>query len=234
LTKIGHGGGIFLKTGRQARRKRCPYPCGRYVQRFLFLPASVEYLMEAFFSSMLGVAIAEIGDKTQLLALFLAARFAQKNAVVSGIFIATLLNHLVSAFVGVWLAEAISPEIVKWVVGISFIAVGLWLLLPDKDENPDSRWLKYGAFGATVFLFFIAEIGDKTQIATVLLAAKYQSLSMVVLGSVAGLMLATVPVVYLGDMLMKKIPAKAVRISACVLFCVLGVITLAGGGIMLK
>ena len=190
--------------------------------------------MEAFFSSMLGVAIAEIGDKTQLLALFLAARFAQKNAVVSGIFIATLLNHLVSAFVGVWLAEAISPETVKWIVGISFIAVGLWLLLPDKDENPDSRWLKYGAFGATVFLFFIAEIGDKTQIATVLLAAKYQSLSMVVIGSVAGLMLATVPVVYLGDMLMKKIPAKAVRISACVLFCVLGVITLAGGGIMLK
>ena len=92
--------------------------------------------MEAFFSSILGIAIAEIGDKTQLLALFLAARFAQKNAVVSGIFIATLLNHLVSAFVGVWLAEAISPETVKWIVGISFIAVGLWLLLPDKDENP--------------------------------------------------------------------------------------------------
>ena len=165
--------------------------------------------MEAFFSSILGVAIAEIGDKTQLLALFLAARFAQKNAVVSGIFIATLLNHLVSAFVGVWLAETVSPDTVKWAVGISFIAVGLWLLLPDKDENPDSRWLKYGAFGATVFLFFMAEIGDKTQIATVLLAAKYQSLSMVVLGSVAGLMLATVPVVYLGDMLMKKNPRQS-------------------------
>ena len=89
--------------------------------------------MEAFFSSTLGVAIAEIGDKTQLLALFLAARFAQKNAVVSGIFIATLLNHLVSAFVGVWLAETVSPDTVKWAVGISFIAVGLWLLLPDKD-----------------------------------------------------------------------------------------------------
>ena len=190
--------------------------------------------MEAFFSSILGVAIPEIGDKTQLLALFLAARFAQKNAVVSGIFIATLLNHLVSAFVGVWLAETVSPDTVKWAVGISFIVVGLWLLLPDKDENPDSRWLKYGAFGATVFLFFMAEIGDKTQIATVLLAAKYQSLSMVVLGSVTGLMLATVPVVYLGDMLMKKIPTKAVRISACVLFCVLGAITLSGGGIMLK
>ena len=207
---------------------------GGMCNAFCFCPLRLSILWKHFSLQCWAFAIAEIGDKTQLLALFLAARFAQKNAVVSGIFIATLLNHLVSAFVGVWLAEAISPETVKWVVGISFIAVGLWLLLPDKDENPDSRWLKYGAFGATVFLFFMAEIGDKTQIATVLLAAKYQSLSMVVLGSVAGLMLATVPVVYLGDMLMKKIPAKAVRISACVLFCVLGVITLSGGGIMLK
>ena len=103
--------------------------------------------MEAFFSSTLGVAIAEIGDKTQLLALFLAARFAHKNAIVAGIFIATLLNHLVSAALGVWLASAISPEVMKWVVGGSFIAVGLWLLLPDKDEDPDGKWLKYGAFG---------------------------------------------------------------------------------------
>lgn len=190
--------------------------------------------MEAFFSSILGVSIAEIGDKTQLLALFLAARFAQKNAVVSGIFIATLLNHLVSAFVGVWLAEAISPETVKWVVGISFIAVGLWLLLPDKDENPDSRWLKYGAFGATVFLFFMAEIGDKTQIATVLLAAKYQELFMVVTGSVIGMMAANVPVVYLGEMLTKKIPAKKVRLAACVVFCALGVLTLLGGGLVFR
>ncbi|ASK27060.1 TMEM165/GDT1 family protein [Neisseria chenwenguii] len=189
--------------------------------------------MEAFLSSTLGVAITEIGDKTQLLALFLAARFAQKNAIVAGIFVATLLNHLVSASLGVWLAQFVSPEMVKWIVGGSFIAVGLWLLLPDKDDNPDSKWLKYGAFGATVVLFFLAEIGDKTQIATVLLAAKYQALFMVVAGSVLGLMLANVPVVYLGEMLMKKIPAKAVRIAACVLFCVLGLVTLAGRGIAL-
>ena len=189
--------------------------------------------MEAFFYSTLGVAIAEIGDKTQLLALFLAARFAQKNAVVMGIFTATLLNHLVSAVLGVWLAESVSPETVKWIVGGSFIAVGLWLLLPDKDENPDSRWMKYGAFGATLLLFFLAEIGDKTQIATVLLAAKYQTLPPVVAGSVVGLMLATVPAVYLGEMLMKKIPVTIVRFAACTLFCVLGVMTLSGGGIAL-
>lgn len=190
--------------------------------------------MEAFFSSTLGVAIAEIGDKTQLLALFLAATFAQKNAIVMGIFVSTLLNHLLSAVLGVWLAQFVSPELMKWIVGGSFIAVGLWLLLPDKDEDPNNKWLKYGAFTATVVLFFMAEIGDKTQIATVLLAAKYQQLFMVVCGSVIGLMLANVPVVYLGEMLMKKIPAKAVRIAACALFCVLGVITLLGQGISLQ
>ena len=142
---------LLCFIGRQARRKRCPYPCGRYAQRFLFARFSVEYLKswKLFFSSTLGVAIAEIGDKTQLLALFLAARFAHKNAIVAGIFIATLLNHLVSAALGVWLASAISPEVMKWVVGGSFIAVGLWLLLPDKDEDPDGKWLKYGAFTAT-------------------------------------------------------------------------------------
>ena len=190
--------------------------------------------MEAFLSSTLSVAAAEIGDKTQLLSLFLAARFAQKNAIVAGIFIATLLNHLVSAVFGVWLAQELSPDVAKWAVGISFIAVGLWLLLPDKDEDPGSRWLKYGAFSATVILFFMAEIGDKTQIATVLLAAKYQSILLVVVGSIAGLMIASVPAVYLGEMLMRKIPAKAVRIAACILFCLLGILTLLGDGIVLK
>lgn len=190
--------------------------------------------MEAFLSSTLGVAIAEIGDKTQLLALFLAARFAQKNAIVMGIFIATLLNHLLSAVLGVWLAQTVSPELMKWIVGGSFILVGLWLLLPDKDDDPDKQWLKYGAFGATLVLFFLAEIGDKTQIATVLLAAKYQELFMVVAGSVAGLMLANVPVVYFGDWLVKKIPAKVIRIAACILFCILGLVTLSGEGIVLQ
>ncbi|MBF0803640.1 MULTISPECIES: TMEM165/GDT1 family protein [unclassified Neisseria] len=190
--------------------------------------------MEAFFSSALGVAIAEIGDKTQLLALFLAARFARKNAIAAGIFTATLLNHAVSAVFGVWLAQTVPPEVMKWIVGLSFIAVGLWLLLPDPPGGPDNRWLKYGAFGATAALFFLAEIGDKTQIATVLLAARYQEMFGVVAGSTLGLMLASLPAVYLGETLMKKIPPKAVRLSACALFCILGAATLAGGGISLQ
>ncbi len=206
---------------------------GQCVVMLCFARIGLSINMEAFLSSTLAVAIAEIGDKTQLLALFLAARFAQKNAIIAGIFVATLLNHFVSALLGVWLAQFISPEMMQWIVGISFIAVGLWLLIPDKDEETDNRWLKYGAFGATVFLFFLAEIGDKTQIATVLLAAKFQSMFWVVAGSTLGLMLANVPVVYLGEMLMKKIPAKAVRIAACLLFCVLGMLTLLGNGIAL-
>lgn len=192
--------------------------------------------MEAFLSSTFGVFIAEIGDKTQLLTLFLAARFAQKNAVIAGIFAATLLNHLVSAWLGVWLAASVSPVLVKWIVSLSFIAVGLWLLKPDKDDDGDNggRWLKYGAFAATLVLFFLAEIGDKTQIATVLLAARYNDLAWVVSGSVLGLMLANVPVAYLGEKIMAKVPAAAVRRAACLLFCLLGVLTLAGGGIGLS
>lgn len=190
--------------------------------------------MEAFLYSTLGVLIAEIGDKTQLLALFLAARFPQKGAIIAGIFIATLLNHAVSAFFGAWLAAAVSPDVMKWLVGISFIAVGLWLLLPDKDDGGDERkWLKYGAFTATTVLFFLAEIGDKTQIATVLLAAKYQEMFWVVCGSVLGLMLANVPAVYLGEALLKRIPAQTVRRLACAVFCLLGVLTLSGGGMTL-
>ena len=188
--------------------------------------------MEAFFSSTVGVLIAEIGDKTQLLTLFLAARFAQKHAIILGIFVATLFNHAVSAYFGVWLTQTVSPAILQWLVGGSFIVVGLWLLIPDKDDDDDSSpWLKYGAFVATFVLFFLAEIGDKTQIATVLLAAKYQDLFWVVMGSILGLMLANVPVVYLGEQVMRRVPARLMRWAACVLFCVLGVMTLLSDGL---
>lgn len=217
---------------RQARLKTYPVPRARRGMSYFFARTVLsDLVMEAFVSSTLAVAVAEIGDKTQLLALFLAARFAQKSAIISGIFVATLLNHFVSAVLGVWIAEWVAPETVKWIVGLSFIAVGLWLLLPDKDGDDGGRWLQYGAFGATLILFFLAEVGDKTQIATVLLAAKYQTMFWVVVGSTLGLMLANVPVVYLGEMLMKKIPVAAVRAAACILFCILGVLTLMGGGI---
>ncbi len=182
--------------------------------------------MEAFFSSTALVALAEIGDKTQLLALFLAARFRQKYAICAGILAATLLNHAVSAWLGVWLAGLMIPDVLRWLVGGSFIAVGLWLLLPDKDDSQDSPLMKYGAFFATLLLFFLAEIGDKTQLATVFLAARYHEVSVVILGSTLGLLLANVPVVYLGERLLGRIPAGKVRLAACVLFCLMGLWTL--------
>lgn len=190
--------------------------------------------MEAFVSSVFSIAFTEIGDKTQLLALFLATRFSPKNAIVAGMFVATLLNHLFSAVIGVGLAQAVSPDALKWAVSLSFIAVGAWLLLPGRQNDLDCRWLKYGAFGATTILFFIAEIGDKTQVATMLMAAKYQEMFWVITGSVIGLLLANVPVVYLGETLIKRLPAQTVRIGACILFCALGVFTLLGSGIALK
>ncbi|MBP6344424.1 TMEM165/GDT1 family protein [Neisseriaceae bacterium CLB008] len=185
--------------------------------------------MEAFLSSTLAVAIAEIGDKTQLLTLFLAARFSQRHAIILGILVATLINHAVSAYVGNWVIQFVPPNVIPWAVGLSFIAVGLWVLIPDKDEDASSGALKYGAFVATCVLFFIAEIGDKTQIATIVLAAKYQAPLAVVAGSTLGLMLANVPVVYCGKWIMDRIPLYLARYGACALFCLLGALTLVYG-----
>ena len=182
--------------------------------------------MEALLTSTSTVALAEMGDKTQLLALFLATRFASKTSVVLGILFATLLNHAVSAWFGAELAQWVPPHIASWIVGFSFIAVGLWLLIPDKDDSEDNQLLKYGAFCATFMLFFLAEIGDKTQIATVLLGAHYGSVWAVLLGSTLGMMLANVPVVFAGRWLMDKINPERTRQLACLLFIVIGAMTL--------
>ena len=182
--------------------------------------------MDAFIASVLAVALAEVGDKTQLLALFLTAIFARKSAIVLGILIATILNHAVSAWFGVWVSEHLSQNTLTWIVATSFIVVGLWLLIPDKDDGVDEKYIKWGAFVATTILFFFAEIGDKTQIATVLLAAKYNDFYPVLIGSTTGMMLANVPVVYLGGCLMSALPFKLVRLGACVLFLLLGVGTI--------
>ncbi|MBR7889620.1 TMEM165/GDT1 family protein [Marinomonas sp. A79] len=183
--------------------------------------------MEAFFTSVSTVALAEMGDKTQLLALFLATRFASKLSIVMGILLATLLNHALSAWLGVEIAHWIPDSALSWVVGLSFIAVGLWLLIPDKDDSDDNKMLKYGAFGATFVLFFLAEIGDKTQIATVLLGAHYGGVWLVLLGSTLGMMLANVPVVFAGNWIMDRINADRTRQVACLLFLIIGVITIA-------
>jgi putative Ca2+/H+ antiporter (TMEM165/GDT1 family) len=182
--------------------------------------------MDAFIPSTLAVAIAEIGDKTQLLTLFLTARFAQRNAIILGILVATLLNHALSAWLGAWLVQWIPQGWVPWIIGLSFIAVGLWVLIPDKEDEEDGAVLKYGAFIATCVLFFIAEIGDKTQIATVILAARYDSLFWVIAGTTLGMMLANVPVAYAGKWLMQKIPLNLARWSACGLFVGLGVLSI--------
>ncbi|RDL44817.1 UPF0016 domain-containing protein [Marinomonas piezotolerans] len=179
--------------------------------------------MEAILTSISTVALAEMGDKTQLLALFLAARFSSKFQIVLGIIAATLFNHLISAWFGVQVAEWMPSSWVNWVIGASFIIVGLWILIPDKDDSEDSNVLKSGAFIATFILFFIAEIGDKTQIATVLLGASYQSVYLVTLGSTIGMLVANVPVVYAGNWIMSRIDPKKTRIAACILFVVLGI-----------
>lgn len=178
--------------------------------------------MHAFFSSILPITLAELGDKTQLLTLFLASRFAQKYAIILGILFATLLNHLISAWLGVNLAHWFTPEIMNTIVGLSFMIIGLWLLKPDKADTVNQKYMHYGAFSATLILFFLAEIGDKTQIATILLAAHYQATFSIVAGSTIGLLIANVPVIFLGNWLIQRLPFKIIHKIACLLFCALG------------
>tara|TARA_B100002049_G_C15961850_1_gene324908 strand:- start:9 stop:563 length:555 start_codon:yes stop_codon:yes gene_type:complete len=179
--------------------------------------------MEALFTSTLTVALAEIGDKTQLLALLLATRFSNKYALISGILVATLINHGLSAVLGVYFSQFVPANLMTWVIGVSFIAVGLWLLIPDKNDETSHAYDKYGAFVATLILFFLAELGDKTQFATILLAADYNAVMAVTVGTTLGMLLANVPVVYLGHELIKRIPVKMINIVAAILFIGLGV-----------
>lgn len=183
-------------------------------------------MISAVFASILPITLAEIGDKTQLLTLFLAARFARKYAIILGMLVATLLNHLVSAWIGVSMARWLTADTINILVGLSFIVVGLWLLKPDQDTSMNSRYLSGSAFITTLVLFFLAEIGDKTQIATVLLAAHYQNTFAVVMGSTIGLLLANVPVIFFGHWLTQHLSFSIIRIVACLLFCLMGVISL--------
>lgn len=181
--------------------------------------------MEAFLASTLAVAIAEIGDKTQLLSLFLVARYATRLPIIAGILIATILNHALSALLGAWVAQWIPEAWLPWLLAVSFIAIALWLLIPDKDDSEDSGFLGLGAFMATTIMFFIAEIGDKTQIATVVLAAKYPETFWVIMGTTVGMLLANVPVIMAGKWLMDRLPLAMARIGASVLFVILAVVT---------
>ncbi|WP_312843528.1 TMEM165/GDT1 family protein [Diaphorobacter nitroreducens] len=186
--------------------------------------------MEAFLVSTAIVTLAEMGDKTQLLSLVLAARFRKPWPIVLGIFVATLANHALAGAVGSWVTTVLGPQVLRWVLGLSFIAMAVWMLIPDKlHDDGDGAAPRFGVFGTTLVAFFLAEMGDKTQVATVMLAAQYSAYFWVVAGTTLGMMLANAPVVWLGDRLVKKVPIRVVHLVSALIFLVLGLLALFAG-----
>lgn len=186
--------------------------------------------MDALFVSTGIVALAEIGDKTQLLSFMLAAQFRKPFPIVLGIFVATLANHAFAGLVGTWITSLLGPHTLRWILGLSFLAMAIWTLIPDKLGDEGARSVKFGVFGTTLVAFFLAEMGDKTQVATVALAARYKALVPVVVGTTVGMMIANVPAVYLGDRIAHRMPVRVVRGVAAAVFAILGLATLLGVG----
>lgn len=184
--------------------------------------------MEAFFVSAGLVAIAEIGDKTQLLAMILATRYRKPVPIILGILVATLANHALAAWAGAAVAGWLGPQAMRWILGGLFLAMAVWCLVPDKADEGPSATSAAGAFIATTIAFFVVEIGDKTQIATVALAARFQSLLLVTAGTTVGMMLANVPAVIVGERLAKRLPLKVIRWIAAAVFIATGVVTMLG------
>ena len=179
--------------------------------------------MQAFLISTGIVALAEMGDKTQLLALVLAARFKKPWPIVWGILVATMLNHAMAGALGAWVTTQISPQTLRYILGASFIAMAVWMLVPDKlDDAADSKKPRFDVFGTTVVLFFLAEMGDKTQIATVMLAARFDAYIPVVAGTTLGMMLANAPVVWLGERMTRLVPLRVVHLVSAAIFLGLG------------
>ncbi|MBK8667360.1 MAG: TMEM165/GDT1 family protein [Burkholderiales bacterium] len=188
--------------------------------------------MEALLLSTGIVALAEMGDKTQLLSLVLAARFRKPWPIAWGILGATLANHALAGALGSWVTTVLGPDVLRWALGLSFLAMAVWMLIPDKldeDEQPKAT-SHLGVFGTTLVAFFLAEMGDKTQIATVALAAQYQQWAAVVAGTTLGMMLANVPVVWFGDKLVKRVPIRTVHVISALIFLALGLAALFGWG----
>ena len=187
--------------------------------------------MEALFVSTGVVALAEIGDKTQLLAFLLATRFKKPLPIIAGILVATLLNHSMAGALGAWITATLSPQTLRWILGLTFIAMAIWTMIPDKIEEEEMQVAKrFGVFGATLVTFFLAEMGDKTQIATVAMSAHYASVVLVVIGTTLGMMIADVPAVFIGDRLSARIPMKLVHGIAAAMFAAMGIATLSGAG----
>jgi putative Ca2+/H+ antiporter (TMEM165/GDT1 family) len=187
--------------------------------------------MEALLVSTGVVALAEIGDKTQLLAFILAARFKKPLPIIAGILLATLLNHGLAGALGAWITTAVTPEILRWVLGLSFLGMAVWTMIPDSIEEEETRVAtRFGVFGATLVTFFLAEMGDKTQVATVAMAAHFATPLLVVVGTTLGMLIADVPAVFVGDKLAARIPMKLVHSVAAAIFAILGIATLLGAG----
>ncbi|MEO8101802.1 MAG: TMEM165/GDT1 family protein [Betaproteobacteria bacterium] len=184
--------------------------------------------MDAFLVSTLVVAVGEIGDKTQLLALLLAARFRRPLPIILGILFATVLNHGLAGMLGELIRASLSPELLRWLLGLSFIGIALWALKPDTLDSEPTTQSTFGVFALTFVTFFLAEIGDKTQLATVALAARYPDLIQVVAGTTLGMLIADVPAVILGEKAAPKLPLKLIRTVAAIMFAVLGVVVLLG------
>ncbi|WP_353159416.1 TMEM165/GDT1 family protein [Acinetobacter guillouiae] len=186
-------------------------------------------MLSAFLISLAVVALSEMGDKTQLLALLLSARFRKPIPILIAIFLATLVNHGVSAVLGQWITTVLSPIVLLWIVSLGFIGMAVWMLIPDKlDDESESidKWQKYGVFGATFVLFFLAEIGDKTQIATVALAARFDSVGWVTVGTTLGIMLVNAPALFIGNKLAEKLPISLIHKIGALVFLIIGVAAL--------
>jgi Ca2+/H+ antiporter, TMEM165/GDT1 family len=187
--------------------------------------------MEALFISAGVIALAEIGDKTQLLAFILAARFKKPLPIIAGILCATIVNHGLAGALGAWITTMVTPQVLRWVLGVSFIGMAIWTLVPDKIEEEETRIAsRLGVFGATLVTFFLAEMGDKTQLATVAMAAHYASPVLVVIGTTLGMLLADVPAVFIGDRMAGRLPLKLVHTTAAAIFALMGLATLLGAG----
>jgi putative Ca2+/H+ antiporter (TMEM165/GDT1 family) len=188
--------------------------------------------MESLFVSTGVVALAEIGDKTQLLAFLLATRFKKPVPIIAGILLATILNHALAGALGAWITAVLSPDILRWILGLSFLGMAVWTMIPDKIEEEEMQVArKFGVFGATLITFFLAEMGDKTQIATVAMAAHYPDPVLVVIGTTLGMLIADVPAVFIGDRFAARIPMKLVHGIAAAMFAVMGLATLFGMGV---
>jgi len=184
--------------------------------------------MTAFLISIGVVALAEIGDKTQLLALALAAKYRKPWPIILGILFATLANHFLAGALGTWLTRALGPDVMRWALGLSFIAMALWMLVPDKFDEESAKPTRYGVFGTTLIAFFLVEMGDKTQIATVALAARYDALVAVVAGTTIGMLLVNVPAVLLGNVAAERLPKRVMNALAALVFALIGIAVLWG------